>query len=63
MADRRAKSPWILIDGSIYTVHKYKVKVESTKELKAPGAIAYNVGEELGAHIVNLHNASLKEIA
>ncbi len=57
------KVPWELKGGSIYT--KELVSMRSLfpgnkKTYKIPVAIAFNVGEIVGAHIVEAHNAHLR---
>ncbi len=62
MSRRALKSPWKVIDGSIYTVHEWPIQSETKlvdehgKVRKVPDAIAYNVGDDLARHIVELHN-------
>jgi hypothetical protein len=53
---------WIAIDGSIYTERAVPKKSEATGKLfKEPQreSIAFNVGQKVAQHIVNVHNLSM----
>jgi hypothetical protein len=59
------KDEWVAIEGSIYSVvEKIKCSKEFRlgKNYKYHDAIAFNVGHAIAKHIVELHNASLKNL-
>ncbi len=47
---------WEEIDGSIFTAEEFEVTLESGKRVKQRMSIAFNVGPEIGRHIVEAHN-------
>ena len=53
---------WIAVEGSIYTDKAYRMHFPDNKEAEIYNrkSIAFNVGNELAQHIVELHNASLR---
>jgi hypothetical protein len=57
------KHEWYVKDGSVFST---EVKIKCSKDFrlgknyKYQNAIAFNVGDKLARHIVELHNASLK---
>jgi len=56
---RKLKSRWVAIEGSVYTVNRYHALTEKPIPDQAD-AIAFNVGEEVANHIVNLHNSKFQ---
>ena len=58
------KSKWIAEGGSIFTEHKFKVKLDfAGGHMLQRGAIAFNVGDEIAKHIVQLHNDDIEQRA
>lgn len=55
---------WIAIEGCIYTEKAYRIHFPQNKEgiVYNRKSIAFNVGEELAKHIVELHNAHLLSV-
>lgn len=54
---------WVVKDGSIFvasTEQKYNPDFKVKYETQA--AVAFNVGDKLAKHIVELHNTSLKKL-
>ena len=51
---------WMVVNGSIYTADMGDLKLDFTgKTIQVRNAIAFNVGETLARHIVNIHNNRL----
>lgn len=51
---------WKVVDGSIYANDTDKMYVEESKKtFHIFPSIAFNVGDKLANHIVNLHNISI----
>ena len=55
------KERWVAIGGSIYTENdQHPLKIDHTGEVKrVRKSIAFNVGEDIAQHIVDLHNLKL----
>ena len=59
------KEYWIVKDGSIFTDKAYKY-ITDHKTYYARRCIAFNIGEKLANHLVDLHNVTcimVKELA
>jgi len=55
---------WVAKDGSIFTEKEFKVRVDFTgKYMLQQGAIAFNVGQTLAEHIVQVHNDDIEQRA
>lgn len=53
---------WVVIDGSIFTDKQFPVKTENKlRVVMSRKAVAFNVGESVAKHIVDLHNKSLEK--
>jgi hypothetical protein len=55
---------WVVVDGSIYTADTVEMRSDFSPNrtiYNVPNAVAFNVGDRLANHIVELHNASLKD--
>lgn len=58
------KSKWVAEEGSIFTEHKFKVKLDHVGgHMMQRGSIAFNVGKEIAEHIVQLHNDDIEQRA
>ena len=59
------KEKWIAENGSIFTEREHPSEIKKVNEqgklvtVMLRRAIAFNVGNELAAHIVHVHNQSL----
>lgn len=54
------KVKWVALGGCIFTEQLYRHKADLGKEYHSRQSIAFNVGQKVAEHIVNLHNASLE---
>lgn len=52
------KVKWVAIQGSIFTEQEVERQSDFGKKYKARLSIAFNVGDKLAKHIVQMHNAS-----
>lgn len=60
MANKLLSQKWSCIDGHILSAQSGKKKFDFTEQIgEVQQAIAFNVGHELAAHIVQLHNEHL----
>lgn len=57
----KTKERWVVKDGSIFCERVYTAKSEYGRKYDVQDSIAFNVGDEVAAHIVKLHNAHIDE--
>ena len=53
---------WVARNGSIFTERTYKTITEYKTSYHSAKTIAFNVGDKIAEHIVELHNAQVKEL-
>jgi hypothetical protein len=60
MKKTKLNQRWMAKDGCIFVGNTKEVKSEFQRWITVNESIAFNVGDDIAKHIVNLHNASLK---
>jgi hypothetical protein len=64
MSKKKAiQMPWVVKDGSIFTEGTVEMRSEfpgNKTTYQVPVAIAFNIGEEVARHIVELHNKEIQ---
>lgn len=61
---KHLKCLWVAVNGSIFTEDEFRVKAQLSpvgKILEQQLSIAFNVGDEVAKHIVELHNSKVIE--